>query len=53
MPNPDMLAFTYQIKRIIRDMKHTAMAGEDEALKRDLAVDALYAVCERIDHDFA
>lgn len=53
MENPDMLAFTYRIQRIVRDMKHTDVQSEKEEARRQAAIDALQGVCEQIERDFS
>ncbi len=51
MPNSDMLAFIYRIRKIIRDMNHLSLSEDDEA-KRTAIVDALQELCRRIEGDF-
>lgn len=53
MENPDMLAFTYRIQKIVRDMKHLPMRGEAEEQKREAVMDALRGVCEQIEREFS
>ena len=56
MPNPnhspDMLAFTYRIQKIIRDIRHIELPGEDARIRQELVMDALQQVCRRIEEDF-
>ena len=53
MENPDMLAFTYRIQKIVRDMNHLPMPGEAEEQKRTAVMDALRGVCEQIEREFS
>lgn len=53
MPNDDMLAFTYRLGGIIRDMRHADMPDAEEETKRDLIIAVLQDVCERIEREFS
>lgn len=53
MPDTDMLAFTYRIRKIMRDMKHTHLSGEEAQAKRDAVIETLAGVCEKIEQDFS
>ncbi|MDL2254626.1 hypothetical protein LJC49_11305 [Ruminococcaceae bacterium OttesenSCG-928-I18] len=51
-PSPDMLAFPYQINKIVRDMKRVPMPDEDAESKRNIIIAMLQEVCQRIDDGF-
>ena len=53
MENPDMLAFTYRIQKIIRDLKHLDMHTPEDEACRETTINALTGVCEQINNDFS
>ena len=52
IPCPDMLAYPYQINKIVRDMKNLDMPNESASIKRDAIVMALQDICQKINDEF-
>lgn len=52
MKNEDMLAFTYRIQKIIRDMRYTHMNDPELAARQAAVITQLEEVCRRIQQDF-
>lgn len=52
MANQDMLAFTFRIQKIIRDMKYIQLHHPEEEEQRASLVAALEEVKRRIQQDF-
>lgn len=52
-PSPEMLAFSYKINKIIRDMLHVQLPDETAELKRELIVEALKEVSQRLESEFS
>lgn len=49
----DMLAFSFQLGKIIRDMRHVNLPNEFAERKREAIITALQNVCKEIDDSFA
>ena len=53
MHNPEMLAMTYRLNKIVRDMRHVEAANEEDEHRRDAVMEAIRQVCEAIERDFS
>lgn len=52
MHNPNMLAFTYRLQKIMRDMRHLQLQSEEEETGREAVLQQLQQVCNSIEENF-